>query len=450
MSKISLIIQREYITRVRKRSFIIMSVLGPVLFAGMMIVPAWLSQVEEMDVKRIAVVDSSNMFRNVIPETEILKFDYLENVSLETLKKTYAQSGYYGILYISHIVTYDPNSVILYSDKQPNLATKLHISNAMEEYIKSLKLSTYDIKDLDMILRSIKTDINIRTIKLSENGREKESSTGIAMAVGYAGGLLIYMFIFIFGAQVMRGVIEEKTNRIVEVVISSVRPFQLMMGKITGIALVGLSQFLIWTVSTFLLVSIAKAVLFPELNLTSTEKVLTQDIMSSGQAAVSPEPEESAANMQEVYTALEALKNIDFLVMIGSFLFYFLGGYLLYASLFAAVGAAVDNETDTQQFMLPITVPLILAIFVMISAINSPGSPVSFWFSLIPFTSSVVMMARIPFGVPVWEVVLSMAILVLTFLGTTWMAAKIYRTGILMYGKKVSYRELAKWIRYKG
>lgn len=286
MSKISLIIQREYITRVRKRSFIIMSVLGPVLFAGMMIVPAWLSQVEEMDVKRIAVVDSSNMFRNVIPETEILKFDYLENVSLETLKKTYAQSGYYGILYISHIVTYDPNSVILYSDKQPNLATKLHISNAMEEYIKSLKLSTYDIKDLDMILRSIKTDINIRTIKLSENGREKESSTGIAMAVGYAGGLLIYMFIFIFGAQVMRGVIEEKTNRIVEVVISSVRPFQLMMGKITGIALVGLSQFLIWTVSTFLLVSIAKAVLFPELNLTSTEKVLTQDIMSSGQAAV--------------------------------------------------------------------------------------------------------------------------------------------------------------------
>ena len=452
MSKISLIIQREYITRVRKRSFIIMSVLGPVIFAAMMIVPAWLSQVKEQDVKKIAVVDSSKLFRNVIPETELLKFDYMENTSLETLKKTYAQSGYYGILYISQVVTYDPNSVILYSDKQPNLATKMHISNALENYIKSLKLSTYDIKDLDMILKSIKTTINIRTIKLSEGGKEKESSTGIAMAVGYAGGLLIYMFIFIFGAQVMRGVIEEKTNRIVEVVISSVRPFQLMMGKITGIALVGLTQFLIWTVSTFLLVSIARAVLFPNLNLNPTEKVLTQDVMTSGQT-VAPAPEvpaEPSADMQQLMTAMQALKNIDFVVMIGSFLFFFLGGYLLYASLFAAVGAAVDNETDTQQFMLPITVPLILAIFVMIGAINSPGSSVSFWFSLIPFTSSVVMMARIPFGVPVWEVLLSMAILVLTFLGTTWMAAKIYRTGILMYGKKVSYRELAKWIRYKG
>jgi ABC-2 type transport system permease protein len=393
-------------------------------------------------------VDSSKLFRNVIPETDLLKFDYLENTSLETLKKTYAQSGYYGILYISHVITYDPNSVILYSDKQPNLATKLHISNALEDYIKSLKLSTYDIKDLDMILKSIKTDINIRTIKLSDSGKEKESSTGIAMAVGYAGGLLIYMFIFIFGAQVMRGVIEEKTNRIIEVVISSVRPFQLMMGKITGIALVGLTQFLIWTVSTFLLVSIARVILFPELNLNPTEKVLTQDVMSSGQA-VAAVPEEPA-EMQELLTAMEALKNIDFLVMIGSFLFFFLGGYMLYASLFAAVGAAVDNETDTQQFMLPITVPLILAIFVMINAINSPGSSVAFWFSMIPFTSSVVMMARIPFGVPVWEVVLSMAILVLTFLGTTWMAAKIYRTGILMYGKKVTYRELAKWLRYKG
>jgi ABC-2 type transport system permease protein len=205
---------------------------------------------------------------------------------------------------------------------------------------------------------------------------------------------------------------------------------------------------MIWTVSTFLLVSIARVILFPELNLNPTEKVLTQDIMSS-EHAVAPVPEEPA-EMQELLTAFEALKNIDFAVMIGSFLFFFLGGYLLYASLFASIGAAVDNETDTQQFMLPITVPLILAIFVMINAINNPGSPVAFWFSLIPFTSPVVMMARIPFGVPIWEVALSMAILVLTFLGTTWMAAKIYRTGILMYGKKASYRELAKWLRYRS
>jgi len=224
MRKIPLIIQREYITRVRKRSFIIMSIIGPLLFAAMMIIPAWLTQVEDTDVRKIAIVDSSGLFLNIIPETEYLKFDYLENTRLSVLKDTYTAAGYYGILYISHVVTFDPNSVILYSDKQPGLDIKMHISSALEDYIRSEKLRTYEIEDLDMILRSVRTDINIKTIKLSDDGKEKISSTGIVMAVGYIGGFMIYMFIFIFGAQVMRGVIEEKTSRIIEVVISSVRP----------------------------------------------------------------------------------------------------------------------------------------------------------------------------------------------------------------------------------
>ena len=446
MSKIGLIIRREYITRVRKRSFIIMSVLGPVIFAAFMVIPAWMAMSEDQEEKKIAIVDSSGLFINVIPETEYLKFDYLFDTKLNTIKDNFREWGYYGVLYISHIVAFEPNSVVFYSDKQPNLATKMHISKAIEEYIRDQKLLAYDIEDLDTILKSVKTRINIRTIKLTDDGREKESSTGLVMAVGYAGGFLIYMFIFFFGDQLMRGVIEEKVNRIIEVVISSVRPFQLMMGKIIGIAMVGLSQFLIWVIFTFLLIFVTSTILFPELNMSPTEKVVAQDIMSAG--AVQAEPESGSEEMTELLNAFSAIRNIDFGVMLGSFLFYFLGGYLLYAAMFASIGAAVDNETDTHQFMLPVTIPLILALLVLINTINNTDSSVAFWFSIIPFTSPVVMMARIPFGVPYWEVTLSMSILVLTFLGMTWMAAKIYRTGILMYGKKASYREMWKWIRY--
>ncbi len=447
MSKIGLIIQREYITRVRKRSFIIMSLLGPILFASFMIIPAWMATSEDQEVKKIAIVDSSNLFMNVIPETEYLKFDYLFNAKLNEVKDHYKEGGYYGVLYISHIVAYEPNSVVFYSDKQPSLATKMHISKAIEDYIRDQKLLAYDIEDLDTILKSVKTRISIRTIKLTDDGREKESHTELVMVVGYAGGFLIYMFIFFFGAQLMRGVIEEKVNRIIEVVVSSVRPFQLMMGKIIGIAMVGLTQFLAWVILTFLLVTTAGAVLFPELKMSPTEEVVAHDIMSTAPEQAQPEPPGSE-EMDELVDALSTLRNIDFGVMLGSFLFFFLGGYLLYAAMFASIGAAVDNETDTQQFMLPITIPLILAIFVMINAINNPDSSLAFWFSIIPFTSPVVMMARIPFGVPYWQAFLSMGLLILTFMGMTWVAARIYRTGILMYGKKINYREMWRWIRY--
>jgi ABC-2 type transport system permease protein len=446
MNKIGLIIKREYTTRVRKRSFIVMSILGPILFASLMVVPALIAMSEDQEVKRIAVVDSSHLFMNVIPETEYLKFDYLENARLNDIKQTYSTGGYYGVLYISHIVAFEPNSVVFYSDKQPNLATKMHISKAMENYVRDQKLKTYEIENLDNILKSVKTRINIRTIKITDTGREKESHTGVAMAVGYIGGFLIYMFIFFFGAQLMRGVIEEKVNRIVEVIVSSVKPFQLMMGKIIGIAMVGLTQFMIWVVTTFLLVTMVTTLIFPEMKMTATEQVLSQDIMSSG--PIEAKPEAKSEDMDEIMGFLSGLKDINFALTLGSFIFYFLGGYLLYGALFASIGAAVDNETDTQQFMLPLTIPLILALLVLVNSINNPDSAISFWFSIIPFTSPIVMMGRLPFGVPDWQVGLSMALLVLTFIGMTWLAAKIYRTGILMYGKKTSYKEIAKWIRH--
>jgi ABC-2 type transport system permease protein len=447
MNRIPIIIAREYLVRVKKKSFIIMSVLGPILFAAMMIIPAWLSQIEETDVKKIAVVDSSNVFYKVIPETEFLKFDYLENLSVNDLKKNYKNLGYYGILYISPLAAFDPNSVILYSDKQPSLATKMHISKYLEEYIRDQKLKTYKIENLDEILKGVKTTINIRTIKISEEGQEKESSTGIMMAVGYICGILMYMFLIFCGTMVMRGVVEEKTSRIVEVIISSVKPFQLMFGKIVGIAMVGLTQLLIWIISTFILVSVAQAVFFPEFRLTPTEQVVTQDIMSATPAD-NPQNVQSE-EMNQLRDALSTLKNINFAVIILTFLFYFIGGYLLYASLFAAVGAAVDSETDTQQFVFPILLPLILGIIVLFSITNNPDSPISFWFSIIPFTSPIVMMARIPFGVPWSEFFLSAGLLIASFIGTTWLAGKIYRTGILMYGKKATLKEMLKWISYK-
>ncbi|HYX05250.1 MAG TPA: ABC transporter permease [Bacteroidales bacterium] len=449
MGKINLIIQREYLTRVRKKSFVIMTILGPILFAAFMIVPAWLATIQDTEEKVIAVVDQSGMFNNKIPDTDYLSFRYLDNANLDSLKKDFQQKGYYGILFIPKIVTYSPNSVELFSDKQPSMSIKMHIASALEKEIENKKLKAHNIENLDKILESVKTSVKINTIKITENGTEKRSSTGIAMAVGYAAGFLIYFFIFLFGAQVMRGVLEEKTNRIVEVMVSSVKPFQLMMGKIIGLALVGLTQFILWIVLTFGLVAAGQSILFPQLNKTETEKATSQQFFSS---SVNQEDESQLSvasdDMDQIKDVLQSIKNINFGAMIGSFIFFFLGGYLLYASLFAAIGSAVDNETDTQQFMFPITIPLIIGIFVMLNTINNPEGSIAFWFSIIPFTSPIVMMVRIPFGVPYWQLALSMALLILTFIGTTWVAAKIYRTGILMYGKKVNYKELWKWLRY--
>ncbi|MFP4525935.1 MAG: ABC transporter permease [Bacteroidales bacterium] len=455
MSKIRLILRREYLTRVRKKSFVVMTILGPILFAALVIAPAWISSLGDTDVKKIAVIDNSGFFENNIPETETIKFDYLENTSLDEIKRNFTQTDYYAVLFISELVSHTPSSVVLYSNNKPSFSVKNHISNSIEKDIEKEKLSAAGI-DPD-VLKSVKTSINIRTVEWTKSGEDKESSTELAMIVGYIGGFLIYFFIFLFGAQVMRGVIEEKTSRIMEILVSSVKPFQMMMGKIIGIGLVGLTQFGLWVILTLVLINGAQSVFFPELGTQSANQVAMQDVMketnkdpnaiylNQDQEGGSAEDTESE-KFEEIFGAL---KDVNIGLMLGIFVFYFLGGYLLYGSLFAAVGSAVDNETDTQQFMLPITIPLILAIIVMINAINSPQGDVAFWFSIIPFTSPILMMVRIPFGVPYWEVALSMILLILTFIGTTWLSGKIYRTGILMYGKKINYKEIWKWIRYK-
>jgi ABC-2 type transport system permease protein len=447
MNKISLIISREYISRVKKKSFLILTILGPIFFAAIFILPAWFATMEDTEVRTIAVIDSSKIFINTIPETEYLKFVYLENTQVEDLRENFEKTDYYAVLYIAHIVANTPSAVQLLSNKQPSLNIRMHIANALEKEIERQKLKTYDISNLDEILTSIKTRINIRTI-IWQGDVEKESYSEVAMIVGYVGGFLIYIFIFMFGSLVMRGVMEEKSSRVVEIIVSSVKPFQLMAGKIIGIGLVGLTQFLMWVVLTFALITIGTQLFFPELKTPSSDKIAIENVMgTSGTLQQSQPTQEEFSKMQSM---LKSVSDINFGVIIGSFLFFFLGGYLLYSSLFAAIGSAVDNEADTQQFMFPITIPLILAIIVMMNAIQNPEGPLAFWFSMIPLTSPIIMMVRIPFGVPYWEVALSMGILVVTFLFTTWLAGKIYRTGILMYGKKVSYKELWKWIRYSN
>lgn len=443
MKKIRIIIAREYITRVRKKSFILMTIIGPILMAALFIVPVWISTLEDDEVKNIAVVDSSRLFIHLLPETEKIKFDYLTNISVLQAEKLIGTNNYYAVLYIPHTILSTP-IVTLSSPKQPSLQVRMHILSALKSQIESFKLIKNNIDP--EVIQSVKTDVKVGVVKLNDDGTREVKSSDLQMILGFIGGLLIYFFIFMYGSQVMRGVIEEKANRIVEVIVSSVKPFQLMMGKIIGIALVGLTQFVLWAFLTFSLVTALSAILLKDTNIVE-QQMAAQNIMQK-QSTVEMKAENNF-DFNELSAVFDTIKLIDFGVMIFSFLFYFIFGYLMYSALFAAIGGAVDNEADTQQFMLPITIPLILAIVLMSNITTNPEGPIAFWFSMIPLTSPVVMMMRIPFGVPWFEVVISGVLLILTFIFTTWLAGKIYKTGILLYGKKVTYKDLYQWIRNK-
>jgi len=451
MSKISTIVQREYLTRVRKRSFIIMTLIAPLLFASLVLVPALIMGNDDKDFKKIAVIeDGSDLFVNVIPNRQDVEFIYLGNADVNKLKTTFEEAGYYGVLYISPVVVNVPNAIQLISKKQPPMDLLQHIENSLEKKIESDKLAQYNIENLDQILKSVKSNVSIQTIKIDDKGETKETNTGIAMGLAYGGAFLMYMIVLMFGVQVMRGVFEEKNSRIVEVIISSVKPFQLMMGKIIGIALVGLTQFLIWIALTISIVFIAKSIIMPgdtqEMAQIMSQSVMEQSNIPGTETMDITIPTENA----EFIKLFNSFMNVPWGLIIISFILYFIFGYLLYASIFAALGSAVDSESDTQQFMFPVMLPIILGLFVAMGTMENPESSLSFWFSMIPFTSPIVMMARIPFEVPVWEVVLSISILAATFVGMVYLAGRIYRVGILMYGKKVSYKEMWKWIRYKG
>ncbi len=440
MNKISLIIQREYLSRVRKKTFIIMTLIGPLLMAALIILPAWLTNLEEDDKKLIAVIDQTGVFSDALEGKEYLQFEFTTDKELDDLKTDFEESDYAAILLIPENVN-EQNSPQLYSTNQPSIDTKMYIQKAIEKKIESIRLKELGIDETK--LESVVADVDLKTIKWTDTGEEKISSTELSTAIGFIFALLIYMFIFIYGAQVMRGVIEEKTSRVVEIIISSVKPFELMLGKIVGVALVVLTQLSLWILLTIGIVIATQSYLLPD--------QIDTEMLSNADLGVEELAQLENGNQNEgLANIFKSLENMPVGMLIGSFMFYFLGGYLLYASFFAAIGGAVDNEADTQQFMLPITIPLILAFMMTQSIIESPNGSIALWFSMIPFTSPIVMMVRIPFGVPVWELIVSMLLLVVTFIASTWFAGKIYRTGILMYGKKITYAELWKWLRYKN
>jgi len=444
MNKILIIIQREYLSRVKKKSFLLLTFLTPILIAGIYAFMIWMMMKDDTEKRTIGVINESELV-NPVESKDFTTFEYIENTSFEEAKKMLDTKGYYALLKIPKDIL-ESQSAELFSFKQVTIEVKSETSSQIRNHIETIKRSKIiaeaNMPDLEQKLAATKTPISVKTIKFGDDGEIKQSSTEIAMGLGFAMSFIIYMFIFMYGVQVMRGVIEEKSNRIIEVIISSVKPFQLMMGKIVGVAMVGLTQFLMWVILTGAIIMIGSAVFLPGLDASSIQEASSiSQLPSTGQSM-------NQAQLNMMQDVLGTFDMSYIMGILGGFIFFFLAGYLLYSALFAAVGSAVDNETETQQFMLPVSLPLILALYIGMAAAKNPEGPIAFWGSIIPFTSPIVMLVRIPFGVPLWELLLSMGLLVATFILITWVAAKIYRTGILMYGKKVSYKEIWKWLRY--
>ena len=439
MSQVSIIIGREFNERVRKKSFIITTLLMPLLMIGLMFAPMLIMKYSRGDEKQIAVIDESGLVAPKLQSGEELVFQTTD-LSTDAARKELTDK--FGVLYIGSDILTNPNNVKLYVNSSSSLTVESNITGQLEEIIEAEKLKSYNIENLSQILQEVKTTVGMQTFRNDKSQEEdtQAQSSAVATGVGYVLGFILYMFLLIYGSMVMQSVIEEKNNRVLEVMVSSVRPFDLMMGKILGVASVAIVQVLLWGV----LIAGVGAVVMPHL--------MPEDVMASAQAMQQGMPD--AASMSgmnpEMLQAVAAMTDLGYIVKIFvSLLLFVFGGYLFYSAMFAAVGSAVDSIQDAQQLQTPITIPIILALLVMITVINDPNSQMAFWFSMIPFTSPVVMMARIPYGIPLWEVILSLAILYASFTAMVWLAAKIYRVGIFMYGKKPTFKELYKWIRYK-
>ena len=421
MNKTLLIIKREFLVRVKKKSFVIMTLLAPILMASLIIVPVLISETDQQK-RLIGLYEINTNFRKEIKDSENIHFTLFDENQMNDFIKDPSKSNYYALLKI------DENSFTVFSSQQIGLNLRKSIENQLENISErnNLKSAGIDIK----LIEQAQTDIKIETKIITSDGETESSSTEASIGIGFITGILIYMFIFMYGTMVMRGVIEEKTNRIVEVIISSVKPFQLMIGKIFGVAIVGLTQFVLWVLLTILISTVAETLFIDQAEVTGNLNSVDQSVFLNELSKLTG--------------------GIDLSLIFISFIFYFLFGYLMYSALFAAVGSAVDAEADTQQFMLPITIPLIFSFILIQPIMDNPDGALAFWMSLIPLTSPIIMMARLPFGVEAWQLTLSMLLLIIGFIFTTFIAGKIYRTGILMYGKKISYKELWKWLTYKG
>ncbi|MDG1038496.1 MAG: ABC transporter permease [Polaribacter sp.] len=441
MSKLKLIIQREFIAKVRNKSFIMMTFLSPLLMIGMGALIYFLMQKNDEKIKKIVYVDNSEMFsKEDFKDSKTIHFLFFSALGAQETKKKVEEGNYYGALIIPKQDSLEllAKSIEFYSKDSPGMSVINSLENKIESKIRNKKLNNFGI-DLDKIQASkINTDIKMFNFSGEESSK---LINGLKIGVGAIAGYLLMMFVLIYGTSVMRSVIEEKTSRIIEIIVSSVKPFQLMLGKILGNASAGLLQFFIWGIIIFVISIVASSVFGVDVVEMQTARVPAEQM----------EAARAAAGGDKMQLVIQEILKLPILKMFVLFIFYFLGGFMLYSSLFAAVGAAVDNETDTQQFMMPIMLPLILGVYVGFAmVINDPHGSIAVLFSHIPFTSPIVMLMRVPFGVSWYELLISMALLLVTFVFMVWLTAKIYRVGILMYGKKPTYKDLYKWLKYKG
>jgi len=440
MNKILLIIQREFLSRVKKRSFLLATILVPLLFPtiiGGMVYFA-IQKEKNADQKTVQVLDESNLFEH----EETSKYKYVEiDGPLEQAKVAFNESEDFALLYIPNFEIDQPNGISFYSHSSPGITLIKEFERTIEQQLRDIKLVNSGISE--EVLAKLKTNVSIASIQI-QDGEEQKSDSEVLFGVGYAMGFLIYIFLFVYGAQVMQGVIEEKNSKIIEVIVSTVKPFHLMLGKVIGVASVGLVQFIIW-IAIMAGISAGTSIYF---GVNTNQKLIVEQAMEN-----MPDGDELKSiavdgNVNEVFDMINTIPVTKIVLL---FIFYFLGGYLLYGALFAAVGSAVDTPADAQQFMLPIMLPIIIALMgLFMFVFKDPHGSASFWLSIIPFTSPIVMMGRVGFGVPAWEIVLSMIMLIAGFIGTTWLAGRIYRIGILMHGTKVNYKVLAKWVMQRG
>ena len=444
MNKTFIIISREFSTRVRKKTFLLVTVFVPILFILFYAFLMWMMLKDDTQERRIAVVNASSL-ENPLETINNTKFEYTDqNVTEANAADFLNKENYYAVMWIPANVM-DSAEIPIYSFSQITMDLKGEISSQLRRKIENIKKSVViaesQIPDLEEKLAATRTPVTVRTLMVTESGEAKESSSEIASIVGLAGGFIIYIFIFMYAAQVMKGVIEEKNNRIIEVLVSSVKPFQFLLGKIIGVASVGLVQFLIWIILGGAAMIALQAIFLPDIDMEALRNSSNIAMMSQT-SGVNPE------QLQIIQNVVKTIEPGFILSFLGAFIFYFIGGYLLYASLFAAIGAAVDNETDSQQFMTPLSIILIAAVYIGFAAMKSPESPLVFWSSMIPFTSPIVMLVRIPFGVPAWEIITSIVTLIAAFIFFPWLSVKIYRIVILMSGKKDTWKYLYKWKKY--
>ena len=462
---LGIIIQREYLNRVNKKSFLVITFLAPILFAALCILPTVIMMGTKEETKKVGVIDRSGIVTPFLESGETIEYVFLADAVPEEVKKDLSGHGIDALLSISELDTEQRTvSADCYSEKPLGMDTGSLIENRINDAVEAYRIDSYGIENLEEIMAGVKSNIHLHSYTIDESGKETISESSVYMIVSMLLGMALYMFIALFCGMVMSSVIEEKTSRVVEVLVSSVKATELMFGKIIGVALVALTQFLLWIVLTLAILAVAMGIIGKDkimgaLSPEETAQVsammtpgvhMPDDIVSmESLAAASDSTAVAASEPSGMQAVLSTLSNINLSQLVISFLLFFIFGYLLYASMFAAIGSAVENEGDSSQLQLPVTIPLMLGFFVALYAFKAPGSSLVFWFSMIPFTSPIVMLARIPFGVATWELVLSIVLLIGTFIACAWASAKIYKVGILMYGKKSTFKDLWKWLKQK-